>query len=72
MEGLTRDCNAGIANGTAGSPDITSDQSLPEPKSAILVLIIHITDGERGQHKTREAIAHYLTKETFVFCELNC
>lgn len=38
--------------------DTISDQSVPEPK-AILVLKIPITDGDK-------------TKETFVFCELNC
>lgn len=53
--------NAEIANGNAELPDIISDQSLPGPKSPILVLIIHITDGERGQNMTHEALGHFIS-----------
>lgn len=53
--------NAGIANGNAALPDIISDQSLLEPKSTVLVLIIHIMDGKCWQNKTHEAIAHFIS-----------
>lgn len=44
-----------------GLPGIGSDPGLPGPKSTILALTNHITDGKSGQNQAHETIGHFVS-----------